>query len=347
MTLTHVALAGQSAKISDAASYEDWRNQFARERLHILYILGLIANPVFIASDFLLYRQHLLSFLGIRAVLELGLIAGFILLRQQRVPVPPNLLLIFWIIFPNIWVTHMTMLLGGFTSGYYSGMNLVFLAAAVIVPSSWRSHLVSQAVTLVYYYVANFVLVGGPAAASAAIENSFFLLWTCVALLFSVFLYERLQRAEFQARVSEQRARRELEESHTKLLELDGLKSEFFANVSHELRTPLTLILGAYRSLLKLPAGSDGRDLIQAGLRNTSRLLYLINELLDLAKFEGGRAELKKQCIDFAALVRGVAANFESSERPRVHCRGVNEPVALEGDPRQLKKVPFNLLAKG
>src|SRR6185436_5466349 len=99
------------------------------------------------------------------------------------------------------------------------------------------------------------------------------------------------------------------------------------------------------RSLLTLPPGSESQDLIRTGLRNTSRLLYLINELLDLAKLESGRAELKKQCIDLSALVRDVAANFESSERSRVHCRGVSQPIAALADHRQLKKVLYNLLS--
>lgn len=137
----------------------------------------------------------------------------------------------------------------------------------------------------------------------------------------------------------------ELKTLNDQLQELDRLKSEFFANVSHEFRTPLTLSLGAFQRLLKLTPTSDGKELIKAGLRNTSRLLFLINELLDLAKFNSGLMELRKQSLDFALLVRMVAANFESGERRRIHFRGMNVPVPLEADPNQMKKVLYNLLA--
>ena len=145
--------------------------------------------------------------------------------------------------------------------------------------------------------------------------------------------------------MAERRARQELEASNRKLLELDRLKSEFFANVSHELRTPLTLSLGAFKMLLKLSPGSECQQLIQSGMRNTSRLLFLINELLDLAKYDSGRAELRKRCIDLALLVRSVAANFESSQKSRVHLKGVSQAIAAEVDPGQMKKVLYNLLS--
>jgi signal transduction histidine kinase/class 3 adenylate cyclase len=137
----------------------------------------------------------------------------------------------------------------------------------------------------------------------------------------------------------------ELKTVNDQLQELDRMKSEFFANVSHEFRTPLTLSLGAFQTLSKLAPSSETKELTQAGLRNTSRLLFLINELLDLAKFDSGLMELRKQCLDFAALVRTVAANFESGERRRIHLRGMNAPVPLEADPNQMKKVLYNLLS--
>jgi CheY-like chemotaxis protein/anti-sigma regulatory factor (Ser/Thr protein kinase) len=124
-----------------------------------------------------------------------------------------------------------------------------------------------------------------------------------------------------------------------------GQKSDFFANISHEIRTPLTLTLGAFQTLSKTKLSEDARDVVKGGKRNASRLLFLINELLDLAKFDSGRATLKKRCIDFAALVRGVVTNFGSSPTRRIHLKGLTESVAMEGDSRQLKKVLYNLLS--
>ena len=326
-----------------AEAYDDWRRNFIRERLHVLYYLGFIANPAFIALDYLQHREYLIPLFITRIVLQLGLLCGFLLLKYGPKSVSPNSFVILWVVVANLCVTQMTVILGGFPSQYYNGLNLVYLTGAVIVPVSWPSHLAGQLVTLSSYYVTNFL--GVQPNANAAIENSFFLIWTCVALLFSVGLYERLQRAEFHARVSERRARQELEVSNKKLLELDRLKSEFFANISHEIRTPLTLAVGAFKTLAKSALSTEANDIIQTGLRNASRLLSLINELLDLAKFDSGRATLNKQYIDLAALVRSVVTNFDSSPTRRIHLKGLTDPVAVEADPRQLNKVLFNLLS--
>jgi signal transduction histidine kinase/class 3 adenylate cyclase/CheY-like chemotaxis protein len=136
-----------------------------------------------------------------------------------------------------------------------------------------------------------------------------------------------------------------LQSANEQLHEIDRLKSEFFANVSHEFRTPLTLTMGTFKTLLKLSSAARTKTVIETGLRNTSRLLFLINEFLDLAKFDSGSMALRKQCIDLAALVRAVASNFESAEWRRVHFRGASAPVPVEADLGQMKKVLYNLLS--
>ena len=127
-------------------------------------------------------------------------------------------------------------------------------------------------------------------------------------------------------------------------MELDRLKDEFFANINHELRTPLTVSLGAFNTLLKSPLTKESQAVVQSGLRNTSRLLFLINELLELARFESGRADLRKTCVDLVTLVTNVAANFESSERQRIFMDGASHPMPACVNVRKMTKVLSNLL---
>ena len=161
----------------------------------------------------------------------------------------------------------------------------------------------------------------------------------------NTYAYRQIEEliAGLETKVHERTA--ELAEANEKLKELDRLKSEFFANISHELRTPLTLSFGAFKTLLKSPLAQECKDIIVSGTRNTSRLLYLINELLELARFDSGRVALKKRPLDITVLIRDIAASFESSYRQRIHLFGFGEPVAIEADSDQIKKVIYNLLS--
>jgi signal transduction histidine kinase/DNA-binding response OmpR family regulator len=92
------------------------------------------------------------------------------------------------------------------------------------------------------------------------------------------------------------------------LEETDRLKSEFFANISHEFRTPITLSLGPIEQMLSGRFGSlspEARDRLLMVQRNQERLLNLVNQVLDLAKVEAGKAKLE------ATLTRNVNRAIE------------------------------------
>jgi signal transduction histidine kinase len=108
-------------------------------------------------------------------------------------------------------------------------------------------------------------------------------------------------------------ANTKLEASLARQQELDRLKSEFFDNVSHELRTPLTLILLTLESLEKRQA-EPLPPLVQQHLatmdRSAQRLLRLINNLLDLAQLESGKARLRYQPLELHGFLSTVLPPF-------------------------------------
>ncbi len=135
------------------------------------------------------------------------------------------------------------------------------------------------------------------------------------------------------------------------LAELDRAKTTFFSDVSHELRTPLTLLLGPISDVLDDPPSRcppAPRSSCALALRNGQRLQRLVNDLLDFASIEAGRAEPVRVETDVAAFTAELAGIFRAAIeraglRLTVDCPPLDRPAYV--DPRMWEKVVVNLLA--
>lgn len=88
--------------------------------------------------------------------------------------------------------------------------------------------------------------------------------------------------------------------------ESDRMKSEFISTVSHELRTPLTSIYGALGLILSGAAGEisdNAKDLIDIANNNSSRLINLINDILDIEKIEAGKMKFNIDVLEIMSIV--------------------------------------------
>ena len=174
---------------------------------------------------------------------------------------------------------------------------------------------------------------------------------TAIGLLFVRPKVEEMVNA---ARLSEER-RVELESTHAELQslyhqvkQLDLAKTQFFANVSHELRTPLALILGPAERMLGEPGLTPGqRRQMESISRHSKSLLKQVNDLLDIAKLEAGRMELRLVCMDMTPWFRRVSLQFEQAAEQRQIDYRIEAPDSLvaEIDPDMLERVLVNLLS--
>ncbi len=126
-------------------------------------------------------------------------------------------------------------------------------------------------------------------------------------------------------------------------------KSDFLSSMSHELRTPLNAILG-FAQLIEtgtpVPSPSQQRNLAQI-LKAGWYLLELINEILDLALIESGRATLSREAISLGEVMLECRAMVE----PQAHKRGIGMsfphfelPCYVSADRTRVKQVLINLL---
>ncbi len=137
----------------------------------------------------------------------------------------------------------------------------------------------------------------------------------------------------------------------TKERELDRLKSEFFANTSHELRTPLNAVIGFTELSLDENDGplSEGhRHNLTRVLINARSLLSMINDLLDLAKLESFKMDVRIQRVDLHRVVTDSLARVSSlalEKDLRLEREIVGDVSEVYSDPEKLRKILVNLLS--
>lgn len=137
-----------------------------------------------------------------------------------------------------------------------------------------------------------------------------------------------------------------------KLKELDHAKTRFFANISHDLRSPLTLILGALDRINEREydiLDRDTRELLETGIKNGKRLLYLADEIMDLTRLEEGKIELKFQYVKIVPYLRLLTKMFSSAaDMKNISLEFINhceDETILKLDPHQFEKIIYNLLS--
>ncbi|MEE2989009.1 MAG: ATP-binding protein [Planctomycetota bacterium] len=134
-----------------------------------------------------------------------------------------------------------------------------------------------------------------------------------------------------------------------RLYELNRLKDDFLANMSHELRTPLNSIIGFSEVLHGIPELSDQQKRYTENIQNSGRvLLEMINDILDLAKIEAGKMEVKPSEFSLDVIVQAQcdivrALSDEKNIDLDVVVSGTDRPVYQ--DQTKIQQILTNLLS--
>jgi signal transduction histidine kinase/ligand-binding sensor domain-containing protein/DNA-binding response OmpR family regulator len=133
-----------------------------------------------------------------------------------------------------------------------------------------------------------------------------------------------------------------------KYQEIDHMKSRFFANISHEFRTPLTLIKGPVQLMMSRDFTGNITKQYQLILRNTNRLLQLINQLLDLSRLDTGKMTLTAGPENIIPLLKGLTYAFESLARQKdidLQFQSCTSEIEVYIDRDKFEKIITNLLS--
>ena len=133
-----------------------------------------------------------------------------------------------------------------------------------------------------------------------------------------------------------------------RLEELDRLKQDFVATVSHELRTPLTVIKGLGRTLTARWDRLDDdvrRELLERVNDNAESLGATIDTLLDFARLEAGRLDVRARTFDVGQLVVAVTTRLGTLFDGRELAVDVRGSLVVEADADLIERVCENLLS--
>ncbi len=128
-------------------------------------------------------------------------------------------------------------------------------------------------------------------------------------------------------------------------------KNDFISTVSHELRTPVTSIKGALALILSGAIGEPNektRNMLDIAHRNTDRLTFLINDILDLEKIAAGLMEFNCESVDMSKLVSDtIHANKAYASNFGVTYKFVGSDLNINGycDSDRVFQVMNNLLS--
>jgi signal transduction histidine kinase len=357
------------------AAFEEYERDRTIRNNRIGCILGIVFMPAGMGVDAFVYEDQMWHFLNLRLLCSALLAVVWWTHGTKFGRLHYRTLGLVEVSLPLGFISEMIRLTEGFASPYYAGLNLVVFGAGLLL--RWRVQDVFRmlVIMLSMYLIAGFAHRPGselePREFRMIYNNLYFLTVTCVFIGTGLYVDARKNLREFTLRyqldlsnaeleqnqqllkntnLSLEENRAQLEESNRKLIEMDQVKSRFFANISHELRTPLTLLLAPLESMIRKP-DEPYSDTVREWLRtmqaNGMRLLKLINDLLDLVKLESGHMQLKAEPVGMGELVKGIGDSVRKVAQDKkisLEIRVAPEVGKALVDRDKLEKVLLNLV---
>jgi signal transduction histidine kinase len=141
----------------------------------------------------------------------------------------------------------------------------------------------------------------------------------------------------------------ELAQANLALFEMNRLKSDFLATMSHELRTPLNSIIGFSEVLAGSEQLHERQRRYAANIQSSGKMLLgMINDILDLAKIESGKMEVRSEDLsirDICEALVGLARPIAERKNIDLQCRLDDAIPLLRQDAGKLRQILYNLLS--
>jgi PAS domain S-box-containing protein len=126
-------------------------------------------------------------------------------------------------------------------------------------------------------------------------------------------------------------------------------KQQFLSNMSHEIRTPMNAIIGFTKVVLKTELSEKQKEYLTAIKTSGDALIVLINDILDLAKVDGGKLIFEetpfKMALSLSAMLHLFEPKIQEKNLVLIKEYDQNIPTVLVGDPVRLHQIILNLVS--
>lgn len=145
-------------------------------------------------------------------------------------------------------------------------------------------------------------------------------------------------------------ATRQLKEANEQLQRADKLKDDFLSTVTHELRTPLTSIRALSEILHDNPdlERDEQEHFLNTIIRESERLSRLINQVLDLEKYESGKQSLRREEVLIDDIIQEVLESLRHlADEKKIRIQQTSDPYipVIGADRDKLLQVVYNLVS--
>ncbi len=324
-----------------SADYCAWRKSFLRSRLKLTFGLAIACCLTFMALNSYAYFIDPQAYSANRVATH----GAFLTMYVATLACLSICLIIFrlpvghrhpeWIFVAISWSNTLTYQIfatcHGIADPRIETWSLLFPTQAALVPVCLPLHLISQLGLASYFFVVNtllgFTIHHQPVYSHLTLWIWFF--WLCLICDIAVYLYEKLQRSEFESK---------------RTLRL------FVHAVSHDLRSPVTSTAIVLNNLLKQAADHkiEVKDsIIQRLLQGNKRQLALIDSLRIAHQTERQEIVLRRQSLQLSTVIDTVLADLaDVIKNARTHVKNCvdSELPLIEVDATQLWRVYSNLI---
>ena len=198
-----------------------------------------------------------------------------------------------------------------------------------------------------------FGLLPDPITAQEQWVNIEYIITICIILIVAFCLYglhsmTRQREQELFFEIEGRKAiAKELEKAKDIAEQAAKNKSMFLATMSHELRTPLNSILGNAELLSRGQLQDKSEERVTAIVSAGQLLLSIINDVLDLSKFDSYGIELDIEAYDISEQIKKISRMLDAMVKPGVELilEGVEEAVYIKADQKRFSQVILNLVS--